>query len=273
MTYAIPGLVGAGAGLLLHRRLRRGAWIPAVALPAGVWCIAAASAFTQGRARRSLREVRLQAAIGLRPEQARQIRFREMEARIESCPLPLYGLPAIWEGSRSLGGWAEGPAGVNQVTLAHGDPEDRNAAFLRVEVSPARRFGGDQQVRRRLTRELRARPPRPPSAPPPPPAGSLALPPAGKGASVWAVTVGSQPGGHEEDQPEPPDDAWCRVSLRVDGQEVVFTYLEEAGAWIAWAMLGDVAVKVHATGFPVEGVELVRVLDLGPYLTGSRRGR
>ena len=87
------------------------------------------------------------------------------------------------------------------------------------------------------------------------------------------MTVGSSPPGHGKEQAEPPDDAWRSVSLRVDGNEVAFTSLEEGGAWIAWAMLGDVAVKVHARGFPVEGVELVRVSDLGPYLAGSRRGR
>jgi hypothetical protein len=59
------------------------------------------------------------------------------------------------------------------------------------------------------------------------------------------------------------------VPFRVDGDEVLFSCLEEAGEWIAWARLPQIVVKVQARDFPLEQVELVRVSELEPYFPGE----
>jgi hypothetical protein len=270
ITYAAPTLAGAAAGWVLRRGRRRGAWVPVVALPSTVWVIATATAFTHGRARQTVRELRLQASLALHPDQAADRMRRENESRIRSCSLPLYGLPASWEGPRWWGGWGEGEKGVNHVTLVHGDQEDRPGPFVRVGVSSAPAFEVDDQlVRSMLVRELRARRARPPAPPPSPPPPLPRTPRDGKEVAIWAVTVGSSPADYEE-LPDPPQGAWRSVSIRLDAEAVPFTYLEEGAEWVAWTRLGDIELQVRSRAYPVEQVELVRVSDLEPYLAGSR---
>lgn len=265
ITYAVPALVGALAGLALRRRLGRSSWIPAVALPAAVWCVATTDAFWGGRARQTAREVRLRVGLALHPEQGAERMRRDAAARIRFARLPLYGLEPAWQGRRSLGGWGSGPSGVTRVTLVHGDAGDGTGPFLDVELSEPDAFARDQHVRRQLVRRLRtSRHHQTASAEQPPP------PTSGPGVSVWAVTVGASALGSGEgpppEAPDPPEDAWHPVAIPVDGEEVAFSYLEEDGAWVAWADLPAVRLTLHAHGVPVSGVRLQRVADAGAYL-------
>jgi hypothetical protein len=69
-----------------------------------------------------------------------------------------------------------------------------------------------------------------------------------------------------------PDPAWSQVvMIPVDGRPVAFCWLAEGRHWVAQAGLEDRTLTLRGRDLPVESVELVRVLDLEPYLQGQRR--
>ncbi|HZP90185.1 MAG TPA: hypothetical protein VFC04_04215 [Actinomycetota bacterium] len=57
----------------------------------------------------------------------------------------------------------------------------------------------------------------------------------------------------------------------VDGVPIQFDRLARPDEWVACARVGAYRVTLEARCFPVEGLELVRVTDLAPYILGSRR--
>jgi hypothetical protein len=69
-----------------------------------------------------------------------------------------------------------------------------------------------------------------------------------------------------------PDPVWSQLMIPVDGQPVGFGWLAEGRHWVALAELEDRMLILRGRDLPVESVELVRVLDLEPYI-GQRAGR
>jgi hypothetical protein len=57
----------------------------------------------------------------------------------------------------------------------------------------------------------------------------------------------------------------------VDGRPVAFAWLAEGRHWVAGAKLDDRTLTLHGRDLPVDSVELVRVIDLEPYIQGTRR--
>jgi len=68
-----------------------------------------------------------------------------------------------------------------------------------------------------------------------------------------------------------PEPAWSQVMIPVDGWPVGFQWLAEGRHWIARAELDGRTLTLHARDLPVESVQLVRVIDLEPYIQGHRR--
>jgi hypothetical protein len=68
-----------------------------------------------------------------------------------------------------------------------------------------------------------------------------------------------------------PDPAWSQVAILVDGLPATFAWLAEGRDWVAYAELEDRALVLQAHDLPVDGVELVRITDLEPYIQGTRR--
>ena len=61
------------------------------------------------------------------------------------------------------------------------------------------------------------------------------------------------------------------MTIPVDGRPVGFQWLAEGRQWVAHAELEDRTLTLHGRDLPVESVELVRVVDLEPYIQGQRR--
>lgn len=162
-----------------------------------------------------------------------------------AAPFPLYGLPPSWRGHRHLASssWSRGPDGRTQVTslgLGHGDRADPDAACLEVESlrDPSRGLH---------RRDL--------------------------GDRLWLDTEGRHrsPQEVEDHMRASEDDAqqdpgWAQVTVPVDGVPQAFRFLAREHCWAAYADLGDHTVTLYASRFPMEGVELVRVTDVEPYV-------
>jgi hypothetical protein len=264
VIYAATGLAGAAAGLLLRRRLRRGSWALAAVLPAGAWAASTLTAFTKGEASESLQEVRKAALQVLNPRQALERLHREQEAQFRSSPLPLYGLPPSWQGMRTIGGWSRSGREIVEMGLLHGDLHDEGSPELRVDVSKLNeleRYGDRRHLEESLAREL----------------GRIVRL-AGLVTSqelsdhqqrVRAMTVASLQAEQNATASEEP--RWETVRIPVDGDPVDFAWLAEADHWVAHAERQDVRLTLRGRRLPIEQVELVRVLDVGPYVEGSRR--
>ena len=57
----------------------------------------------------------------------------------------------------------------------------------------------------------------------------------------------------------------------MDGRPVAFRWLAEGRHWVARAELENRTLTLRGRDLPVASVELVRVLDLEPYIQGQRR--
>jgi hypothetical protein len=68
-----------------------------------------------------------------------------------------------------------------------------------------------------------------------------------------------------------PDPAWSQVAIPVDGLPASFAWLAEGRDWVAYTELEDRALVLQARDLPVDGVELVQITDLEPYIQGTRR--
>ena len=253
-AYLSAGLVGAAAGIALRRRLRWWSWVPAAVLPASLAGASVATAFTRRRSDRTLRALREAMESTLHPGREAQRFYRQEETIFRSWPLPLYGLGPSFRGARTLRGWEGGEDGITGLGLGHGDPFDAGSPGVEVRVNarsdsrPA--VPGD---RLRLARELwhRAHP-----IPPGSPESYL--------ARHWE---------REHELSARPAPAWRSVVIPVEGNPVEFHLLSEAEHWVAFRELDEVFVTLWGHGMPPEGVELVRVRNLEPYVTGSRARR
>jgi hypothetical protein len=180
---------------------------------------------------------------------------REEVERFLAAPFPLYGLPASWPGPRQLGGWAGGSSNGRLVTigleLGHGDPLAEEGPQLRVEVSGERLDAGQvpaewSQRQHDLAEEL----------------WLAAAPPADDVAGHWEQVAAAR---------RRPDAAWSPATILVDGRPVAFARLAAGRHWVAQGELEDRTLTLHARDLPVESVQLVRAIDLGPYIEGRRR--
>ena len=57
----------------------------------------------------------------------------------------------------------------------------------------------------------------------------------------------------------------------MDGRPVALRWLAEGRHWVARAELENRTLTLRGRDLPVASVELVRVLDLEPYIQGQRR--
>ncbi|HEX2029896.1 MAG TPA: hypothetical protein VHL78_00640 [Actinomycetota bacterium] len=156
-------------------------------------------------------------------------READLRRTFQRPPFPLYGLPPSWEGPRSAGGWGATMGRVNRITLVHGSEGQRGT--LAVETWNALPDDALALVRGIAADELEGD------------RGAASDPSAGGGR-------------------------WERTTLRVEGKALPFD-LARRGDW--WAAVGRVptgVVVLQGHRFPLERLELVRVLDTTPYVEG-----
>lgn len=168
--------------------------------------------------------------------------FREAVAKVA---FPLYGLPPDWPGRRFLGGgqrsWPEpmdcerDPGVLHSLGLVHGTNVQGEGPMLVVETALPDADSGGGPLRVAAER-------------------------------LWAGRVST------EGEPSRPGDPWLRLvrssaEIHVDGQPVLLDVVTSAdnGAWVGRGQLPACRLTLEAEEFPVDDIELVRVLDVAPY--------
>jgi hypothetical protein len=179
---------------------------------------------------------------------------RRTETRFRTAPFPLYGLPSSWEGGRFLGGESWHEQGRRQVvtalSLVHGTLVVGQGLTLVVETAlPDEPQGGDSF--RVLAEE------------------------------VWSGTAQTIAEALDHLRARWPDmdpDLDTALIYRAGRQLLVDNTLVEfdvfsrpAQSWVASGAVGGYRVTLEAQGFDIEGLELVQVTDLEPFIQGTRR--
>jgi hypothetical protein len=182
---------------------------------------------------------------------------REEEEDLRAMPVPFYGLPPAFQGSRTVerhriaagGRWARGlDRDTLHYQLIHGSPQERPLRFRVVATSrhpepprqptPLRHFLWEgvvmEMVASRRRPRLRV--------------GRISLP--------------------ERDDVGGPDRP---VVVPIDGAPRTFTLIEAGEAQVAELNLPDHRIILQAHRWPIEDIELVTVTDLTAYLEGRRR--
>lgn len=249
--YLGAGAAGVAGGWAFRKRLRWWSWVPAVGLPAAMAGVSYATAFTHGRASRTLGALRSAGANALHPGREMQAFYRKEELIFRSAGFPLYGLGPSFTGTRTLRGWEGTDDDVTGLALGHGDPIDPSVPGVEIKVNARSAFlHAGIADRTRLAKELWHR------------AHPIPLgPPETFMARHWERE-------HELATRQAPP--WMTVLIPVEGEPVEFRWLTEEDHWVAIRDLGDVVLTLWGHGIAPEAIELVRVHNLEPYVTGSR---
>jgi hypothetical protein len=252
--YVAAAAGGTLLGVALDRTIGWPWWGVALASVAAVWALFLLTAF-KAAGRRTPQSLSADLLDALDPEGAGARTMRREEEAFRNAPFPLYGLPRSWESPRSLAGMGWGgigkDAGLTMLELIHGEPEDREGMELRVSSSVPR---GQPDlpwpvVLRGLAEDLWVE-----RHPPPQDRERL---------RQWAKARERE---HRR-QESPP---FTPVLIPVDGEPVRFDHLSKGPTWVAVARRQGVTVALRARNLPMNAVELVTVLDVEPYIEGSR---
>jgi hypothetical protein len=181
----------------------------------------------------------------------------EEEEDLRAMPVPFYGLPPAFQGSRTVAKYriAAGglvPRDLDRDTvhyqLIHGSRHERPLRFLVVATSrhpepprqptPLRQFLWEGVVTEML---------------------------ASRGRTRWRVGRISLPKREDVGGPERP------VVVPIDGAPQAFMLMEAGESQVAELNLPDHRIILQAHRWPIEDIELVTVTDLTAYLEGRRR--
>ncbi|HTG47924.1 MAG TPA: hypothetical protein VK646_09740 [Actinomycetota bacterium] len=181
-------------------------------------------------------------------------RRRETEARFRKAPFPLYGLPTPWVGPRLLGGAdtmsrGGGRARTTALSLVHGTNAADGDPWLVVESSPEPSVGGGWfQIVARMAWD-----------------GSIAH---DADAALTYLRETNDPILPEGAIPSIEHATW---TFDVDGLATTFDAYRAGEEWSARARIGELWVTVDGWSFDTREVALARILDLDPYIDGTRR--
>jgi hypothetical protein len=253
-TYLVAIAVGVALGVAAQLLLGWRWWLVAAGVVAAVWLFFVSTVFWGGGG--SSQPLTTEVLRVVRPRRAIERDQRQLVERFRAAPFHCYGLPVCWSGSRQLGGWEErwttgrGRLVTTALSLVHGEPLAEQGPQLRVEVSSYRE---GEQV---------------------PPVRSDSL--RGLAEELWWEAAPTAHGVAQHCNQLAAarhrlDPVWSQMRIPVDGRPVGFWWLAEGRHWVARAELEDRTLTLRGRDLPVESVELVRVLDLEPYIQGQRR--
>jgi hypothetical protein len=166
---------------------------------------------------------------------------RETERRFLHAPFPLYGLTAAWSGERFLGGWSGGlrrglhRGSTDCLSLVHGSIVDGAGPALVAETA------------------------------------RLDFAPGGGPLRVVAEGLWGGNGswnGEDESRLQPSQ---ARVTINVNGKPTALDVVSTDDRWVGRTELDGYRVTVEGHDFPLTDLDLVAIIDLGPYLEGTRR--
>ncbi len=176
------------------------------------------------------------------------------EARFREAPFGVYGLPLSWDGPRFLGGVESssrggGPARTTALSLAHGTLATDGDPWLSVESSPRPSVGGDWfQIMAGMAWD-----------------GSIVD---DAETALTYMRETNDPILPDHDIPIIEHATWV---IDVDGVATPFDAYRAAEEWSARARIGELWLTLDGWSFDPNEVALVRVLDLGPYVDGTRQ--
>ena len=179
---------------------------------------------------------------------------RRTERRFRTAPFPLYGLPSSWEGGRFLGGGSWGGVRGRQQTqslsLVHGVLVEGEGPMLVVGTALPDEAGGGGYLRV-LAEELWA----------------------GRANSVAdaATRLRNRWVAHPHRAEFSPLPSRTEEVASVEAQPVLFDVLSQPDHWVGRARVGTFDVTIEGLEFVIQGLDLVRITDLGPYIRGTRR--
>ena len=193
----------------------------------------------------------LTAGLSLKESRRRSEEERERtEARFRSAPFPLFGLPPSWNGARFLGGgWWGGMPGEERtkaLSLVHGTLVQGEGPILGVETASGFSIGG----------------------------GGLL----NSAGMVWeGISPSIEEAFQELTRDDPhwdlPDSFPVRSELvfTVDAVPTSFDAFVDNDEWVARAEVGPLYVTVTGNFFYTAEVALVRIIDIEPYVLGTRQ--
>ncbi len=177
---------------------------------------------------------------------------RSAEERFRRAPFPLYGLPLSWQGGRFLGGcgWGSDRSGketIHALSLLHGFVVQSEGPSFSVESAVPNSTGGGGDLR--LVAE-----------------------------ALWrgrASTVGDAVDTLTRDWGDPPGELFplpvrAHVVVPIQSQAISFDVLTQSNRWVGWAEANGCWITLEGRRFDLEGLALVQVVDLDPYILGSR---
>lgn len=251
--------VGAGSGIVLGLILKLALgwpwWTVPIATAVGpgiVWLIFLSTGFGHlvrraGPSGHGVKGVILQ-EIAPRRAAARENRLREEMWR--HLPFEPFGLPAAWQGERWARGMSWSGSAVSSVELGFGREGDDNGPLLRVDTASNDR--PSQRSLRTVAEELWW--------------SAREMP---RGLSPDQMAGWHHRRGRELAARAEP--RWSRVVLLVDGRPVRFDIFVEGRWWVARGEAGDRIITIWGRSWPLDGLELVMVADIEPYVEGWRR--
>jgi hypothetical protein len=241
-------LIAAGLGVVLGAVLAVSVgavwwWFATLALPTLVWIGFLATAF--GDRDRDPTDELLTQIVQEIDHRRGALRYERRRAELfRRAPLPRYGLPPSWPGARSLGGHETSDGRVVALELQHGEPQGPG---LRVEVrSPAH-----PPALAALTEELWHTAHRPPPHLAP------------ERFSAWAQ--------EQERMASSWSPRWEQAPLLLEGRSVVADLVRTGDAFVAVARVDEHALVIRGIRWDPEGLELGTIVDLDPYVEGSKR--
>jgi hypothetical protein len=253
-TYLLGAGVGVSLGIVLDVLFGWPWWLVAAAFLIAVWLVFMSSALWGVRPHGLGHDLGTELLDAVSPARGRARRDRQVELLIRSPPFPLYGLPTSWTGGRFVGGYGGGDKArlVSNIELGHGDPTTASSPELRVQTAIP--DNPEQLELDDLARSLDHTATRPPPDLQP------------EAFARWEA---------ERCRGEAPtaEPNWAHLSIAVDGRPVRFHYLSQGDSWVARARAGDIWVTLSARNFPIDGIELVTVEDVEPYIAGWRAAR
>ncbi|MGH2652881.1 MAG: hypothetical protein ACRDHV_00835 [Actinomycetota bacterium] len=252
IIYAGAAAAGTILGIILDLTVGRRWWAVALGSVAGVWVLFLLTAF-KAAGRRMPESLWGQLLDALTPKGAVDRSRRREEQVFRDPPFPLYGLPPSWQGPRFLGGMGR-DAGVTQLELAHGGPDDPSGMELRASSSVAR--GEPDLPEEFLLRELAESLWHEVHRPPPD------LP--AERFHAWAES-------REREYRRRETPPFSQVVIPMDGEPTRFASLAEESTWVALGRTGHVTITLRGRNLDVGQVELVTVRDVEQYIEGSRR--
>lgn len=252
--YVMAAVLGTALGLVLDLIFGLTWWAPAVGFVAAVWLVFVSTAFSEGRGH-GPDNIWTEMLDALDPGGERGRHVGRVHEAFRHPQLALYGLPPSWPGRRFIGAIGSGGIGktarITNLQLGHGDPADPNGPELRVDSSVGD-FGRESALRDLAEDLWRATDGRP--------------------ARLEAEEFQAWLDARDREYRQRPTPAFTPVEVLIDGEPVSFDYLAAVRAWVAHSVVDGLQVTLHARNMDVDGVQLVRILDVEPYIRGSKLG-